>query len=430
MKRINSSLFPSLLLVFVLCAAFPCPTSWAQSLLDRATLPEGTVLRLALSERTSINHTGQDVRARVVEPVYAYDRLIIPLNAEVYGTIVALKPIPKGERILAMTGGDFTPFHDPEIQFDQLVMPDGRVIDIDTAASNRNTKVVELRDRRSKGKPMLASGKEMARDKLGLSKEGPGKLDLIKNELLSYLPYHPQSLDKGSLLDAVLEAPLTIDVPAVDPPDVSHVGETLPPDTLLHARLMTEMSSAASENGEEIRAVLTEPVWGDENELLYPEGTILTGSVIKSKRSGWFGRSGELRFVFRSLQIPSGPETAIKGNIEALEAQKNVGITLDAEGGTRAHMNNRFIMPLLNFGLAKIGSKQSDSRIKRAVVSNGFNLVGRIAGIVGPQNLVVGLSHYGLARSLYMSFIRKGPEARFPTNTRLEIRVSPRQAQQ
>jgi hypothetical protein len=61
-----------------------------------------------------------------------------------------------------------------------------------------------------------------------------------------------------------------------------------------------------------------------------------------------------------------------------------------------------------------------------AVASNGFGLVGRIAGIAGGSpNLALGIGYYAVATSSYDSFIAKGPDVVFPRNTRLEIQLRP-----
>lgn len=390
------------------------------------TLDRGTVIRLALSARTPIGKVGEEMEARVAQPVYSYDRLVIPAGTRVFGTITALIPVSRRERILAMTGGDFTPMRDPVIRFDRIELANGEIVRMDTAATHTNTKIVELKDRESRDESLLDGAKGMAKEKLGLNPEGPGKLDLIKNELFSYLPYHPQHLDRGSLLDAVLTKSLEFDLTSEGPADHRFIGRQIPDNTLIHARLLTELSSKKSRRGDRIEAVLTQPIWDLHGELLYPEGTRLLGSVINSKRAGWFGRSGELRIVFRSLQLSEGTEEAIKGQIEALDTQRNENVMLDAEGGTRAHLNNRLLSPMINYVLADYASKPSSSRIKRAVVSNGFKIVGRIAGFFGTPDVATGFSYVGLGRSIYTNIINKGPDTTFPVNTRLELRVSPR----
>ena len=411
--------------ISALFAAAAISSSYAQAPEDQVSLPEGSVIRLALSAHTPVGHVGQQVEATVVEPVYLYDRIIIPMNTKAHGQVVALHSVPFGERIRAISGGDFTPLKDPEIQFDQLTLPQGQVIAIKTDAIKRNTQVVELRDPQAKRSFGFAQLKSQLRERLGMA-GGPSKMDRIKNELYSFLPYHPQALDRGSLFDAVLLESLQISVPAAEPRDLSHLGQPIPPDTLAHARLLVDVSSSDTQEGTTIKAVLTEPILGAQNELLYPEGTVLTGTVLKAKPAGSLGRSGELRIAFQSLQLPAGPETRVETQIEAVEAQKGANVTIDAEGGTQAHPGQRFIGPLYHGFLAGAATAPGNSRMKRAVVSNGFRLVGRIAGAAGPTGVSTGFAYYGLARSVYLHLLRKGPEVSFAKDTRLDIRLTQR----
>ena len=47
----------------------------------------GRPLRVALDERVRVKRVGQPVTATVVEPVYAYDRIVVPAGAKVLGRI-------------------------------------------------------------------------------------------------------------------------------------------------------------------------------------------------------------------------------------------------------------------------------------------------------------------------------------------------------
>ena len=422
MKRISTIALAVLLLMVGVLGV-----SYAQAPDNQVSLPQGTVLRLALSARTSVGKVGQKVDATVVEPVYLYDKLVIPMNTKARGRIIALHAVPRGERILAISGGDFTPLKDPEIQFDELILQSGEVLPIHTDAIKRNTQVVELRDPRRKGDSSIKSMlKSQMRGRLGLA-GGPGIFDHLKNTIFENLPYHPQVLDRGSLFDGVLMESVTLSLPSTPAVDCSHLGEPIPDDTRAHARLLTGLSSEGSVEGTVIKAVLTEPIWGSDHELLYPEGAELLGTVIRSKPAGGFGRSGELRLAFTSLRLPAGDETPIEVQIEALEARRNAHVTIDAEGGTKAHPGQRFIGPLYSAFLAGASSTSGHSRIKRAIVSHGFGIVGRIAGIAGTSSVSSGISYYGLARSVYLHILRKGPEVDFPVNTRLDIRLTQRE---
>src|SRR5882672_2880551 len=66
----------------------------------------GTPLRVALDQRVKVNHVGQAVTATVVEPVYAFDRIVVPAGARVVGHLEKLVGPSKGARLRAMLAGD------------------------------------------------------------------------------------------------------------------------------------------------------------------------------------------------------------------------------------------------------------------------------------------------------------------------------------
>jgi len=423
----KSTLVPCISLFFVVLFSTFTPAirhSYAQAPTEQLSVPQGTVLRVALSARASIAHIGHPVEATVVEPVYLYERLIIPVHAKVLGRITALNPVPRGERIIAITSGDFTPLHEPVLQFDRLVLQESE-IQIHTGVVKRNTQIVTMRDTRLKDPSLFDEMKSRLRERLGGAESGPSRMDRLKNWLFSYLPYHPQVLDRGSLFDVVLQEPFEISVPAEDPVDTSHLGEPMPSGTLAHARLITALDSSKTEEGTPVEAVLTEPICGPNRELLYPEGTELFGSVVRVHSARWLSKGGDLRFAFHSLRLPDGDEQRIVVEIAALEAQRGSRVTIDAEGGTKARIGERLLAPIYSTAFAGIAATPGRSRVKRAIASRGMGLIGRIAGTVGPTGVSTGLSFYGAARSSYLHLLRKGPEVKFPTNTRLEIVLGP-----
>src|SRR5260221_11712424 len=50
-------------------------------------VPAGTPLRLALDEEITIRKAGQQVTATLLEPVYAFDRIVVPAGAQAVGHI-------------------------------------------------------------------------------------------------------------------------------------------------------------------------------------------------------------------------------------------------------------------------------------------------------------------------------------------------------
>src|SRR3974377_2613997 len=47
------------------------------------SVPRGTPLQGALDREIRVKRVGQPVHARIVEPVYAFDRLVVPVGSEV-----------------------------------------------------------------------------------------------------------------------------------------------------------------------------------------------------------------------------------------------------------------------------------------------------------------------------------------------------------
>src|SRR5439155_14336010 len=101
---------------------------------DRVALvvAAGRPLRVRLNERVTIEHVGQIVTATIVDPVYAYDRVVIPPGATVTGHIARLESPSRWSRARAMFGGDFTPRRTPVVQFDTLMLSDGTAMPIAT----------------------------------------------------------------------------------------------------------------------------------------------------------------------------------------------------------------------------------------------------------------------------------------------------------
>src|SRR5580704_2729085 len=60
------------------------------------SVPTGTPLQVALDQEIRVKKVGQPIHALIVEPVYAFDRLVIPVGAQVTGQITKIEAISKG----------------------------------------------------------------------------------------------------------------------------------------------------------------------------------------------------------------------------------------------------------------------------------------------------------------------------------------------
>src|ERR1700722_20652069 len=115
------------------------------------TVPSGTAIQVALDGEMRIQKEGQTFRGVLVEPVYAFDQLVIPVGTEVLGRIIRIEPVSAGKRTLAALDADFTPSRAFQIEFTELVMADGRHIPINTVVtpgSGRAIRCLTARDAR------------------------------------------------------------------------------------------------------------------------------------------------------------------------------------------------------------------------------------------------------------------------------------------
>src|ERR1700738_4318421 len=57
-------------------------------------LPAGTPIRIALDQRTRIDHAGELVHGKVVETIYAFDQPVIPAGTVATGNVVDVAAVP------------------------------------------------------------------------------------------------------------------------------------------------------------------------------------------------------------------------------------------------------------------------------------------------------------------------------------------------
>src|SRR5262249_62427432 len=107
-----------------------------QSSDDRVELvvAAGRPLRVALTETATITRVWQTVSGTLVEPVYAYDRVVLPAGSSVTGHVVQLEDPSKVSRARAWMSGDFSPHRTIVLEFDSVVH-DGVSMPMGTAVS-------------------------------------------------------------------------------------------------------------------------------------------------------------------------------------------------------------------------------------------------------------------------------------------------------
>ena len=269
-------------------------------------VPTGRPLRVALDGTLTVKRVGQPVTATLVEPLYAYDRIVLPAGTHVLGHVMKLENGPRRTRLKAMLWGDFSPQRSVALQFDS-VMRAGESIPIQTlvkggvenvgrrvarGADTRGGDTQEEAERdgavaragdevKQKVKDTVSSAKQQASDAVS-SIKGPDKMERLKQEIIGRLPYHPQFLRKGTVYSAELVSPIMFG-PATPTPHAPS-GTRPPPSSILSARLITSLDSAKTPRGTPLEAVVTQPVFSDDHLLILPEGTKLTGEVRSPAR--------------------------------------------------------------------------------------------------------------------------------------------------
>jgi len=399
----------------------------------------GRPLRVALDERIKLKRVGQPITGTLVEPVFAYDRSVIPAGTKVLGHLERLEKVSKGTRLRAMLRGDFTPLRNAVLQFDTLVMED-KEIPITTRVG-AGTEKVSLEVAGSRNKSLAARARQeiaqKVRQTLAPFKE-PGKMERLKEFLVSRLPYHPQYLHRGTIYTAELLAPLSFG-PA-PPTERAPDGTPAPPETVLNARLVTSLDSAKTPRGTVIRAVLTQPVFSSDQRLIFPEGTELQGEVTFAKGARRFHRNGQLRFLFESVQLKDESPEKMLASLYSVELGREDRVAIDEEGGTSVtNSKARFIPPALALlaTRASFGHERDSDEIESGREGGGGSLIGRgVGGFFGAGLLGVALSQtsrpvagvlgfVGFAEGAFGAIFGRGQDVVIPVHTPIQLQLAP-----
>lgn len=413
---------------------------------------KGVPLRVIVTEKIRFKKN-QLVHARLVEAVFAFDREVAAPGSDVIGKIKSLQSVSRRTRAAAIMGGDFTPLREPEIEFDTLVLNDGRRIALQTRSTLGGGPVVRFEGTKTRKRGKIAAAKQAARDQIDARKrkvleavKAPGKLERIGDALLARLPYHPQSWPKGTRLLAVLQAPLDFGIAAVSTSELSQIGMQPGADSVVHARLTTNLDSRSSIKGMTVEALLSQPLFSLDHHVLFPMGSRLRGTVLQVRPARRWHRNGQLRFAFQNIEpVLEGRERtqtlwSVEGQLDGVEAGGKDKIAMDSEGGTKVTSSKtRFIAPVLAVMLAgraldrdhvrvngaPTGAIQSNAGGQAIAGSVGFGLIGAVLGQISrPVATVIGF--YGAAWSIYTNIVGPGREVKFPAETAIEVRFGAR----
>jgi hypothetical protein len=441
------------------------------------TVPSGAPLRVYLTKKIP-KRLGAPVEAKLLEPVYAFDKQVVPAGVVLNGRVSSLDSLTKWHRFLTMLNGDFTPLHQAKVEFTTMVMPDGRIVRISTvgalpltsiyippkpskkpkkvkpaAAQPQNQKTGTVATAEQKAKEQVKAQIDSKTRSVAAMVHAPDKKEQIIDYAMSRLPYHPQSVRRGTRIDAELAKPLEFGAEDVTPAALAVLGSQPAADSVAHARLLTALDSATAKKGDPVVAVLAEPVFSPDHKLILPEGTRVTGSVVLVKRARLLHRGGQLRFTFQKFELPAdvaalrpgAPEPAPVSTQAILSAAERAGktdIKVDSEGGVKAtESKTRLLAPLI---AVMVANKAADTDVGRHApigATNG-NVGGRtlggmsgfgLAGSAAAQSSKyagMALGFYGMAWSVYSSVIARGGEVSFNRNAVIDVKFGARRPPQ
>src|ERR1700726_1238693 len=190
----------------------------------------GTPLRIALDKTVAIRRVGQVVTGTLIEPLYAYDRVVLPVGTPVVGHIASLEGPSRLTRLRAWSGGDFAPKRHVVIRFESFSR-DGETVSFQAlgldgmsnvrrhvaagartqatdAPGNEGTVTRAGHELKQKTRDSIEAAKQQVSEAIAAIKE-PGRMERLKLMLIDQLPYHRQYLPRGTVYDAALQASLS-----------------------------------------------------------------------------------------------------------------------------------------------------------------------------------------------------------------------------
>ena len=286
----------------------------------------GNDFRAALEKGVRLKAVGQPITAKLLEPVYAGEVLAIPAGSTIKGHVSAISTAPMRKRARRLLNGDFTPPKTAHVTFDQLVLSDGTTVPIHSDSAVGLGRVANSRYLPKAQRPGMRQKLKGATAPL----REPNKLQRLGEAVVTSLPYHPEYIDQGTVFDTALLEPVTLLAP-VQPNTASQQASDY-----LHLHLLTPVNSSTSTAGTQIEAVVSQPYYQADHQLLYPAGTRITGTVQKASSAGWMKRNGSIVFAFRSVQMPDGTTRDIHSTVGGIQAERSEGLDVGKEGEIKA----------------------------------------------------------------------------------------------
>jgi hypothetical protein len=380
-------------------------------------LDSGNDFRAALEKGVRIKKVGQPITAKLVEPVYSGEALAVPAGATIKGHVSAIRKAPMRKRTGRLLAGDFTPPKTAQVTFDQLVLADGTTVPIH---SDSAVGIGRVQNSRYLPKAQRPGMRQKIKSAAAPLKE-PNKLNRLRQAAITSLPYHPEYIDQGTVFDAALLEPLTL--VAQNQPDAPSQEAS----EYLHLHLLTAVNSSFSTAGTQIEAVVSQPYYQADHQLLYPAGTRLTGSVQKTTSARWMKKNGSIVFSFRSVEMPDGTTRDLHSTVGGVQAESSQGLSVGPEGEIKA-TTSTFARVLAPVSLIGPSRAVADNTVAKTAWSRsgegrkGFGLLGAGAAQAS-VGTAIGFGYFGAAKRICDAFITKGSNVELPVNTPILLRL-------
>jgi hypothetical protein len=377
----------------------------------------GNDFRAALEKGVRLKAVGQPITAKLLEPVYAGEVLAIPAGSTIKGHVSAISTAPMRKRAGRLLNGDFTPPKTAHVTFDELLLSDGTTVPIHSDSAVGFGRVANSQYLPKSQRPGFRKKLKAAMAPLG----EPNKLQRLGEAVVTSLPYHPEFIDQGTVFDAALLEPLTLLAPVQ--PDTAALHES----DYLHLHLLTPINSSTSAAGTQIEAVVSQPYFQADHQLLYPAGTKITGTVQKASSAGWMKRNGSIVFAFRSVEMPDGTRRDIHATVGGIQAERSEGLEIGKEGEIKA-TTSTFARLLAPASLVGPSRGVADMTTQKTAWSRsgegrkGFGLLGAGAAQASAST-AIGFGYFGAAKRLCDAFITKGSNVELPVNTPIALRL-------
>jgi hypothetical protein len=402
------------------------------------TVPKGTALQVVLDHEIRVHKVGQPIHGHLIEPVYTFDQLVLPVGTEVVGQISGIESVSADRRTLAALDANLTPSRKITVEFTELLLKDGKHIPMQTNVVPGSGQVIRFvtssENQGQKGvKDALTQKERQAKEEAHRQFDSamqqvkePGKLHRVQRYAVAQLPVHPQYIDAGTMYFAELKSPLEFGSEPLTPDMAASMNSEIPEGTVVYARLMTPLNSASTQKGAEVEAVLSRPLVNDD-KLILPQGSLLKGTVVQVQPAQHWKHNGQLRFVFRDLVLPNGIASKVEAMLQGVQSGKADNLQLDAEGGAQAKTSKtRYLRSGIAVGLA--AATHEDEPLNRAEGgAGGFRVVGIVVGAaVHSQPLAIAMGAFGAGRSIYNNFMARGTDVVFAKHTAMEIAIDTR----